>query len=85
MSMEASAASEASGDAVLDVIADFTASRPRWRPDTLRTAALCLADAVGCALAALDDPDCARLIGPLFAGSPRATWACPAPASGSTR
>lgn len=70
MSMEASAAFEASGDAVLDVIADFTASRPRWRPDTLRTAALCLADAVGCALAALDDPDCARLIGPLFAGSP---------------
>ncbi|VCU69089.1 2-methylcitrate dehydratase [Pigmentiphaga humi] len=70
MSLTASVAADATGDAVLDLIADFAASRPRWRADTLRTAGLCLADAVGCALAALDDPACARLTGPLFPGAP---------------
>ncbi len=51
---------------VLEKIAAYACSRPRWPAHTLRTAGLCLADALACALAALDDPECRRLLGPLF-------------------
>lgn len=53
-------------DEVLDKIASFTNSRQSWSSHTLRTAGLCLADSLACALASLDDHECARLLGPLF-------------------
>ena len=55
-------------DTVVDTIARYVSSEPEWGPDTLRTAGLCLADALACALGALVDPECLRLLGPTFNG-----------------
>jgi 2-methylcitrate dehydratase len=55
-------------DPILEKIADYACARPDWSAATLRTASLCLTDSVGCAAGALDDPQCARLLGPWFPG-----------------
>lgn len=55
-------------DAVVDTIARYVSSAPDWHAETLRTAGLCLADALACALGALGDPECVRLLGPAFDG-----------------
>jgi 2-methylcitrate dehydratase len=47
-------------------IADYASSRPDWSTATLNTAALCLADALACAISSLNDPQCTRLLGPWF-------------------
>lgn len=56
------------GDKVIDAIARYVSSTPAWGTESLRTAGLCLADALACALGALDDPECVRLLGPTFNG-----------------
>lgn len=53
-------------DGILEQIADYASSRPDWSEATLNTAGLCLTDALGCAIASLDEPQCARLLGPWF-------------------
>lgn len=57
-----------SSDQVIDKIAQYASSAPAWDPNTLRSAGMCLADAIACALGALDDPECVRLLGPAFGG-----------------
>ena len=56
-------------DEVLIRLSRYAASVPRPQQATLRTAALCLTDAVGCAIAALDDSECARRLGPWMPGA----------------
>ncbi|MDB5807573.1 MAG: 2-methylcitrate dehydratase [Betaproteobacteria bacterium] len=50
-------------------LADYAVAVPRPIGQTLQTAALCLTDAVACAIAALREPDCARRLGPWVEGS----------------
>jgi len=50
--------------AVADYVADFVVG-----PEALDTACICLMDSLGCALLALDRPECGRLLGPLVPGS----------------
>jgi 2-methylcitrate dehydratase len=56
-------------DALLLRLASYAANVPPPSGSTLQTAVLCLADAVGCAVASLADRDCMRRIGPWVAGS----------------
>lgn len=51
---------------IIGKIAGYASSRPAWSDATLQTAGMCLTDALGCAIAALEDPQCARLLGPWF-------------------
>jgi 2-methylcitrate dehydratase len=55
-------------DALLVEIADYVLALPEPSPEALTTARLCLMDALGCALAALDYPACTRLLGPVVPG-----------------
>jgi 2-methylcitrate dehydratase len=54
-------------DKLLAQIADYASSHREWSQATLNTAGLCLTDAMACAIGSLDDPECARLLGPWFA------------------
>lgn len=54
---------------VIGAIAGYVSAPPPVPNETLRTAALALADAIGCAIGALDDVDCRRLLGPLVPGT----------------
>ena len=54
---------------VIEAIADYASDPPALPPATMHTAALALADAIGCAIGALDDPDCRRLLGPIVPGT----------------
>ena len=56
-------------DDVLARIARYVDAMQPPRGATLATAALCLADAVGCAIAALADPDCVARLGPWVSGT----------------
>jgi 2-methylcitrate dehydratase len=67
-------------DQILEQIADYASSRPDWSDATLNTAGLCLTDALGCAIASLDDPQCARLLGPWF---PEYRFECGVPVPGT--
>jgi 2-methylcitrate dehydratase len=56
-------------DPLLDRIADYVI-RPDLLPESaFETARICLMDALGCALAALAFPACARLLGPVVPGT----------------
>jgi 2-methylcitrate dehydratase len=54
---------------VIEAIADYVSDPPPVPSETLRTAALALADAVGCAIGALGDAECGRLLGPIVPGT----------------
>jgi len=58
------------GEAVLDGIADYVVTNVDWPDATLDTTRLCLVDALGCAIGALGDPECVRLLTPLFTPAP---------------
>lgn len=60
---------DVTGDAVLDAMVDFVLAPKHHGEATLRTAALCVADAIGCAMAALDDSLLAALRGPIIPGT----------------
>lgn len=57
-------------EAVLDATADFVVKDVDWPDATLDTTRLCLIDALGCAMGALGDPDCMRMLTPLFSPGP---------------
>lgn len=57
-------------EAVLEAIADYVVRDVDWPDATLDTTRLCLVDAMGCAIGALDDPECVRLLTPLFPSAP---------------
>ena len=54
---------EVAYDPLLLQLAEYAASIEHPTGATLHTAALCLADAVGCAIASLRDPECTRRLG----------------------
>jgi 2-methylcitrate dehydratase len=54
---------------VIEAIATYVSDPPRLPRETLDTAALALADAIGCAVGALADADCQRLLGPCVPGT----------------
>ncbi|AOX99125.1 bifunctional 2-methylcitrate dehydratase/aconitate hydratase [Jeongeupia sp. USM3] len=56
-------------DPLLRQIADYACSDFTPSPEALATARLCLLDSLGCALAALDQPACTRLLGPILPGT----------------
>jgi len=56
-------------DRVLVDIADYVASYAIESPEAYDTARLCLMDALGCGLEALDYPACTKLLGPLVPGT----------------
>lgn len=55
-------------DAVLAALAAYVADYEVGEGEALDTAALCLADSLGCAMLALGFPECARMIGPVVPG-----------------
>jgi 2-methylcitrate dehydratase len=56
-------------DQVLADIADYVLDYQIESPLAYETARLCLMDSLGCALEALDYPDCTKLLGPLVPGT----------------
>ena len=56
-------------DAPLRAIVDYVCHRRIDSPVALRAARICMVDALACAFLALDNHDCARLIGPLVPGA----------------
>ena len=69
-------------DPVLARIADYLAAPPAFSALAYRTARMSLLDSLGCALLALDAPECRRLLGPLAAPAP--PTGTPAAARGAT-
>ena len=57
-------------DPVLAAITDYIAAPPPFSELAYRTARMSLLDSLGCALLALDAPECRRLLGPLAAPPP---------------
>ena len=57
-------------DPVLAAITDYIAAPPPFSELAYRTARMSLLDSLGCALFALDAPECRRLLGPLAAPPP---------------
>jgi 2-methylcitrate dehydratase len=55
-------------DPVLVDIADYVADFRIGEGEALETAALCLADSLGCAMLALNFPECVRMLGPVVPG-----------------
>lgn len=62
-------ASSTPTDDLIVRLARYAHAPPAPSTATMRTAALCLADAIGCALAALDEPACVRRLGPWVPGT----------------
>jgi len=57
-------------DAILQQIADYVLEVEKITSDeALDTARLCLMDALGCGLLALNYPDCTKLLGPIVPGA----------------
>ena len=56
-------------DPALTDIAEYVHGYPIGEGEALRTAVLCLADSLGCAMLALDFPECTKLLGPLVPGT----------------
>ncbi|MEX1012392.1 MAG: bifunctional 2-methylcitrate dehydratase/aconitate hydratase [Waddliaceae bacterium] len=56
-------------DPILEQIADYTLSNSPASKAAYRTAALSLADSLGCAILSLLYPECTRLLGPIVPGS----------------
>ncbi|KFI22122.1 bifunctional 2-methylcitrate dehydratase/aconitate hydratase [Nitrosococcus oceani] len=55
-------------DEVLTILADYVLQGEVNRPEAYETAHDCLMDSLGCALLALDNPACTRLLGPIVPG-----------------
>ncbi len=53
-------------DGVIAKIADYTLNYIPESEDAFRTASLCLADSIGCAILALQFPACTKLLGPVI-------------------
>ncbi|MCI0666758.1 MAG: bifunctional 2-methylcitrate dehydratase/aconitate hydratase [Methylococcaceae bacterium] len=56
-------------DKLFGDIADYVLSPPCAIAEVRNIAGYCLMDSLGCALLALEDPDCTRLLGPLVPGA----------------
>lgn len=56
-------------DSLIERLAVYTIEPLEPTPEALHTAHLCLADALGCAIAALQFPACTKLLGPLVPGT----------------
>ncbi|MBI1314826.1 bifunctional 2-methylcitrate dehydratase/aconitate hydratase [bacterium] len=56
-------------DDVIARIADYAAGDPTASDEAYETARLCLLDSLGCALLALNFPDCTKLLGPVVPGA----------------
>jgi 2-methylcitrate dehydratase len=52
-------------DELVQTIANYAAAPPSFSEEAYQTAALCLADALGCAILALQYPACRKLLGPI--------------------
>jgi 2-methylcitrate dehydratase len=52
-------------DALLNQITDYVVGQAEFADEAVDTARLCLLDSLGCALQALNYPDCRRMIGPV--------------------
>ena len=72
-------------DPVLARITDYLTAAPEFSALAYRTARMSLLDSLGCALLALDAPECRRLLGPLAAPPPHAGLPAAAPADGIAR
>jgi 2-methylcitrate dehydratase len=55
-------------DPALVAIADYVSGYAIGEGEALETAALCLADSLGCAMLALNFPECVRMLGPVVPG-----------------
>jgi 2-methylcitrate dehydratase len=55
-------------DQVLVDIAEYVSGYAIGEGDAMETAALCLADSLGCAMLALNFPECVRMLGPVVPG-----------------
>ncbi len=56
-------------DELLTQIAEFTAGPDVGSDEAWSTAHLCLLDSLGCALLALNYPECTKLLGPVVPGA----------------
>lgn len=56
-------------DSVLEAIADYVVAPPSFSDEAYETARLCFADALGCAILALQYPACTKLLGPVVPGT----------------
>jgi 2-methylcitrate dehydratase len=63
-------------DNLLVALADYVLDTPIGSMEAFNTARLCLMDALGCAIAALEFPACARLLGPVVPGTLVPDGAC---------
>ena len=63
------AADATAWDPFLVDIADYASAAAIESPEAYRTARLCLMDSLGCALAALEYPQCTKVLGPLVPGA----------------
>ena len=63
--MTASADSSLPPDALLAEIADYVTTEKAFSDEAQATARLCLMDSLGCALLALNFPECTKLLGPV--------------------
>ena len=62
-------------DPVLRTIAEYAVSPPAFSERAYATARMCLLDSLGCAIAALEAPECRRMLGPLHQAAPDLTSA----------
>jgi 2-methylcitrate dehydratase len=56
-------------DQLLTTIADYVTSNGPFSDEAYATARLCLMDSLGCALRAMDFPECTKLLGPVVPGA----------------
>lgn len=70
--------SERQVDSLLSTIADYVCRYRCEDEEVFHTARACLADSLGCALLALQYPECTKLLGPLIAGT-QVPGGCPVP------
>ena len=56
-------------DSLLSQIADYVTADPAFSEEAYATASLCLMDSLGCALLALNEPACTKLLGPVVPGA----------------
>jgi 2-methylcitrate dehydratase len=56
-------------DQVIVEIADYVHKPPAFSEEALHTARACLADSLGCAILALNYPECTKLLGPIVPGT----------------
>lgn len=56
-------------DEALETIADYVYNPPGFSDEAYQTARICLADALGCAILALNYKECTKLLGPIVPGT----------------